>query len=201
MQRTNIYIVGAHCTGKTTLIEALRHVSVRLASKIHAENPAIIDEVVRHVMRTDDFNASHVRHPTAGLELQKRTLLAQFKAEEVMDKKQFLSDRSGIDPIVYAGFFLGRPAAEALAALNEWHDLRERMKKALVIVCDPVNESWLSSDGVRMTCESIEEWRSLGQAFRAALEEHEIEYVAIPGGMEGLEERVQFVERLLRSTS
>ncbi|RAK97308.1 ATP/GTP-binding protein [Aspergillus ibericus CBS 121593] len=190
IQPRTIYIVGAHCTGKTTLTKAL--------------NPRYtdtIDEVVRHVMRTDGYNASHVRHPMAGLELQKRTLLAQFKAEGEMQDKPFLSDRSGIDPIVYAGFFLGRSAAEKLAGLKEWHVLRERMRKALVIVCEPANESWLSSDGVRMTCESIDEWRLLGQAFRAALQEHGIEFVAIPDDLENLDERVRFVERLLKSES
>ncbi|OOF90172.1 hypothetical protein ASPCADRAFT_410317 [Aspergillus carbonarius ITEM 5010] len=200
---SNLYIIGAHCTGKTTLVEALRnHPSAHLSRGISGLNtacPVIIDEVVRTVMRTDRFTAHSVRRSDAGLELQKRTLRAQFNAENELDNDWFISDRSGIDPIVYAGFFLGRSAAEELTALEEWHVLRGRMKTALVIVCQPGNENWLSSDGVRMTCSSIEEWIMLGQAFRAALQEQGIDFVAIPGEMEDLEQRVQFVEQLLRS--
>ncbi|PWY65676.1 hypothetical protein BO94DRAFT_529072 [Aspergillus sclerotioniger CBS 115572] len=198
----NIYLVGAHCTGKTTLHGALKnYLSTNIASfAINTKGPKSVDEVVRHVMRTDGFSAVHVRQPNAGLELQKRTLRAQFETEMKLDESWFISDRSGIDPIVYAGFFLGQSAAEELTALEEWHILKERMKNALVIVCEPGNESWLTSDGVRMKCYDTEEWRSLGRAFRAALQKHGIKFVAIPRELENLEQRVHFVESLLRST-
>ncbi|PYI35250.1 hypothetical protein BP00DRAFT_334626 [Aspergillus indologenus CBS 114.80] len=204
-QPRNIYLVGAHCTGKTTLVEGLRaHLSPNLVSELYGENaecPAIVDELVRNIMRTDGFTASDVRHPTKGLELQTRTMLAQHQAEVNLGNKWFISDRSGIDPIVYAEVFLGRPEAEKLAEMKEWHVLREKMKKAYVIVCEPENASWLSTDRVRVACNDVEEWRSIARAFRTALQNHGIPYVTIPVGMEDLGKRVQFVEELLRSSA
>ncbi|OJK00819.1 hypothetical protein ASPACDRAFT_42310 [Aspergillus aculeatus ATCC 16872] len=138
-QPLNIYLVGAHFTGKTTLVEGLRtHLTDSLVAELCGENgsPAIINELVRDIMRTDGFTASDVRNPTAGLELQKSTILAQHQAEEKLKGKWYISDRSGINPIVYAEVFLGRPAAEELTKLKEWRVLRKKMKKACVIVCE-----------------------------------------------------------------
>lgn len=204
-QPPNIYLVGAHCTGKTTLVEGLRtHLTASLVAELcgeNAGNPAIIDELVRNIMRTDGFTASDVRNPTAGLELQKRTIIAQHQVEEKLEGKWFISDRSGIDPIVYAEVFLGRPAAEELTKLKEWRVLREKTKKACVIICEPQNASWLSSDHVRVACNDVEEWRSIAGAFRTALQSHGIPYVTIPAGMKDLGQRVQFVEGLLRPSA
>ncbi|KAE8353774.1 AAA domain-containing protein [Aspergillus coremiiformis] len=204
MQPRNIYIVGAHCTGKTTLLQALKdHFSTDLVCEIYGQNvgrPVFIDEVAREVMGRDLFTADDVESDEKGLELQKRILLAQYRHEKRLAGKWFISDRSGIDPIIYAQFFLGKHVAEHLAARKAWRVLREQMQKAVVIVCEPRNEAWLSSDdGVRVKTKDATTWKMFGQRFLSGLREYGIEYTPIPEGVEDLTERVHFVEDILRS--
>ncbi|KAE8151412.1 AAA domain-containing protein [Aspergillus avenaceus] len=200
-QPRNVYFVGAHGTGKTTVLQALRkHLTTHLITEMYGhetEYPNFIEEVVREVMQRDGYTGEHVKMPSVGLELQKRTLMAQFKAEQALETKWFISDRSGIDPIIYARVFQGEQAAEELTRLSEWHVLRERMRHALVIVFEPGNERWLEVDGVRVICKDLEEWRAIGTAFCQALEDHGIQFAIMPRDLEDLNQRVLFVERLV----
>ncbi|KAF5858539.1 hypothetical protein ETB97_004282 [Aspergillus alliaceus] len=200
----NIYIVGAHCTGKTTLLEALKdHLSGSVVAEIFGgdtDRPIFIDEVAREVMAKDRFRVGDIKKKTEGFELQKCVLLSQYQAEKALEDRWFVSDRSGIDPIIYTEFFLGCPAAERLVELPEWSVLRDGMRKGLVIVCLTHNDSWVSSDRVRVKCKDQSEWKALGDAFLNGLQQHGIAFTAIPQGMDDIGERVHFVENILRST-
>lgn len=74
---------------------------------------------------------------------------AQLNAEcrALESRKWFISDRSGVDPIVYARKYVSEEAAEDLVKSTEWLELKERMKSALVIVCE-AGVDWLIDDGV-----------------------------------------------------
>jgi nicotinamide riboside kinase len=141
----NIYLVGAQCTGKTTLLEALRtHFLDAKNREFHdrpTHLPAVIEEVVRGVMRRKGFTVTDITQPDRGLELQQSNLQAQFDAENALADRWFISDRSGLDAIVYANVYLGTAAAAKLTDLNEWSILRERMKEAVVIVCEAGNKA------------------------------------------------------------
>ncbi|PLB47670.1 hypothetical protein P170DRAFT_476353 [Aspergillus steynii IBT 23096] len=199
----NVYIVGAHCTGKTTLIDALKeHFTPALCTEIFGTktmHPYFLDEVVRLIMELEKRTADQVRDPIEGFKLQAHTLGTQFQFETVFNELWLLSDRSGIDPIVYAHFFLGSEASDRLVAMEEWDILRTKMKDGLVILCEPTNACWLSTDPVRVALHDLEEWRALGNAFKDWLDAQGIRYVPIPADLEKLEWRVQFVEGLIRS--
>jgi hypothetical protein len=62
----------------------------------------------------------------------------------------FVSDRSGVDPIVYARKYASKGAESYLINSTEWSELRERMGKSVVIVCE-AGADWLTDDGVRLT--------------------------------------------------
>ena len=100
----DIYIVGAQCTGKTTLITALsNHItSPSVSSTIPA--PLIVTEVARTVLRKHKFTASDITSsPDKSLLFQRLILEAQYAAEKAAETSPwFISDRSGFDPIVYA---------------------------------------------------------------------------------------------------
>ena len=199
----NVYLVGAQCTGKTTLLKALQthfaDAKTRDFHGQHVEPPAIIEEVVREVMRNKDFNVNDIRKPDRGLELQQCTLQAQFNAEEALKDRWFISDRSGLDAIVYAQVYLGPTAAVMLTESREWDVLRLRMRGAVVIVCEAGNTEWLSGDNVRITYKNTGEWEDLNREFHNALRQHAIEYIVLPKEMRDLQQRLFFVERALRT--
>jgi chromosomal replication initiation ATPase DnaA len=76
----NIYLVGAQCIGKTTLLEALRTHFVDAKNRDfhnqYVEAPVMIEEVVREVMRSKGFNVNDIKQPERGLELQQYTIQA-----------------------------------------------------------------------------------------------------------------------------
>lgn len=93
-----IFVVGASSTGKTTLCKAT-------AEALAVEAGRWIRETAREVMRTQGFS----RDTTHQVEMQHAIMVAQLKAEAEVRKQPtshgtilLLSDRSAVDPIVYA---------------------------------------------------------------------------------------------------
>ncbi|KAH6856103.1 hypothetical protein B0I37DRAFT_366569 [Chaetomium sp. MPI-CAGE-AT-0009] len=87
----NIYIVGAQCTGKTTLVGNLRAHFYNTPTTTSSDGanppspppppPTIITEVARGVLATHRFTARDVRIPARSLALQRLILQAQAAAE------------------------------------------------------------------------------------------------------------------------
>lgn len=93
-----IFVVGASSVGKTTLCRAL-------AKEFGIDQSKHIQEIARHVMRTQGFSRETV-HQYA---MQHAIMSAQLVAEGAIlghanthDRVLLLSDRSAVDPIVYA---------------------------------------------------------------------------------------------------
>ncbi|KAH6634870.1 hypothetical protein B0J18DRAFT_32817 [Chaetomium sp. MPI-SDFR-AT-0129] len=161
---TSIYIVGAQCTGKTTLVNNLQ---AYFANAIpSALPPAIVTEVARTVLQAHNFTARDVRIPARSLELQRLILQAQAVAEraaltpttavrtpsassetqsgvEAAAATQtereagpgwFISDRSGADPIAYATRYVGSDAAQDLINYSEWSGELRDRMRASVVV-------------------------------------------------------------------
>jgi nicotinamide riboside kinase len=197
----NIYLVGAQCTGKTTLLGALRTHFADTRNRNfhgrHAEKPGIVEEVVRKVMRDKGFNVNDIGKPGRGLELQQHHLQAQSDAEEALRGQWFISDRSGVDMIVYAKAYLGDAAAKTLADSRKWDVLRQRMRDGVVIVCEAGNTDWLSGDTVRISYESPDKWVILNEEFYHVLREQAIAYFVLSKETTDLQQRVAFVEKAL----
>lgn len=160
----NIYIVGAQCTGKTTLVNNLRAYFASAISS--ALPPATVTEVARTVLQTHHFTARDVRIPARSLELQRLILQGQATAErmalmpmavvgassESSDSQSgaeataaaqnkgeagpvwFISDRSGADPIAYATRYVGSDAAQDLINCSEWSGELRDRMRASVVV-------------------------------------------------------------------
>ncbi|KAI0333201.1 hypothetical protein GY45DRAFT_1245171 [Cubamyces sp. BRFM 1775] len=185
-----VFVLGPSSSGKTTLCDAL-------AEKLGIRPPQYIKEVARNVMKTHGFT----RDNTDTYEMQYAIMAAQLEAEEraattlqttiVGSPKVILSDRSAIDPIVYAG------TSGVPGALNRRRRLLEDValqkmlpayRNSLFVVLEPVTE-WLEDDGVR----SLEDPERYNSVLFATLRELGIPYVTIGTEMKDICARVDFV--------
>ncbi|EPE27934.1 P-loop containing nucleoside triphosphate hydrolase [Glarea lozoyensis ATCC 20868] len=188
----NIYIVGAQNTGKTTLVNALE---ATFAKNTSVPQPRIIKEVARNVLIKHNFTAQDITtSPSRAFQLQELILKAQFEAEqEVLERGGwFISDRSAVDPIVYAHKYVSEVASLQLRQSTEWLQLEERMKNSLVIVCQ-AGADWLLDDGVRLMPENREAWIQFDRIFCSCLDEWGLEYDVVPFTLTDIDERVEFV--------
>lgn len=193
----NIYIVGAQSTGKTTIVKALEaHFKTEAVSN-NISQPRIITEVARTVLQQHRFTAEDIRSsPSRALELQKLILQAQLSTEREISEHEewFISDRSGVDPMVYARKYVSEDAESDLIQSREWSELSERMRKSVIIVCEAGTE-WLINDGVRLMPESREEWIEFHELFCSCLDALGLRYEVLPSTMTILHERVGLVLR------
>lgn len=205
-----LYIIGAQCTGKTTLVNALEDAfhqrDTALPVTEVASRPVIIREVARKVLHDKHFSREDITaSPSRSLQLQKHILDAQFEAEQAaigLDTPQttwYISDRSGLDPIIYAQLFVGEGAAGEMLASAKWKELERRMKAGVVVLCE-AGCSWLADDGTRLMPDGTEAWMRIDDAFRKQLAGRGIHYTLVPNHVVSLQARVQLVQECLRSS-
>ncbi|KAI0517331.1 AAA domain-containing protein [Xylaria bambusicola] len=190
----NIYIIGSQCTGKTTLVNALCEYFQHhpIAS---AKSPTAIKEVARSVLEAHGFDRGDIRNSQdRALELQRLIIEAQSKAErsQLETGSWFISDRSAVDPIIYARKYVSEKAATALASSPQWLEMSHRMAKSLVIVCE-AGVDWLTDDGVRLMPLDTTEWQQTHAEFCAVLDGVGLIYHVLPARIKDMDERVQFV--------
>ena len=187
-----IYIVGAQCTGKTTLTEAI---ATRLKSEHSDTKLEVINEMARRVLGKHSFDRNDVREGSERcLLLQKLILKSQYQREiHAASESILLSDRSGIDPLAYASLYAKDPdAVQNLSESVEWQQLKNRMMCAVVVVWEPV-EDWLFDDGIRLMPQNLDEWMQLHDTFRRLLKDHGIAFEVLPATLRSLGGRVEFV--------
>jgi len=186
----NIYVIGAQCTGKTTLVNALE-CHFKATNSSHSASPVIIKEVARTVLQKHKFTAADIRDsPERALQLQKLILAAQHEAETSTINNGFISDRSGLDPVVYAKTYVGEGAAQEMMKSEVWKDIERNMRSARILVCEP-GAAWLRDDGVRLMPLDIDEWKSLHQSFCQILRQLDIAFKVVPKEMTDIHERVK----------
>lgn len=195
----NIYIVGAQSTGKTTLLNSLRAHFDRAPSIPEAGKPQIIEETARIVFKQEGFRFAAVDTQSnfdEYLGIQRSILKAQLEAEdEALRKgKWFISDRSGLDCLIYAAKYVGREGAEQLSETHELAKLKARMQEGRIIVCEPVAD-WLKDDGTgfRPIPELKEQWLAVHKEFCELLGDLGLRYEVLPARITSLEERVTVV--------
>lgn len=186
-----VYVIGAHCTGKTTLVAAV-------GSWLQQNMPQIafaqIQETARSVLQSHRFTRDDVR---AGGErcllLQKLILQSQWETERRYQGVDLVvSDRSGIDPLVYARMHCGDDAVREMVDSDVWLELRSSMRTGTVIVCEPV-EGWLFDDGTRLMPQDHEEWMATHALFCETLRQHQIPYIILAACVTESDKRVEFV--------
>ncbi|KAF2759854.1 hypothetical protein EJ05DRAFT_526550 [Pseudovirgaria hyperparasitica] len=194
----NIYLIGAQCTGKTTLLAALQAFfsdpNNRTRSEAGAfDPPAIIPEVVREVMELEGFSASDIKD-TRWQILQRLTLEAQCLAEEKLTDQWYISDRSGLDPIIYAQLQETNDA-QAMKESASWAASQQRMKNSLVILCEAGNPDWFKLDTARISHSESHNWHNMHTRYITLLEETDIKFFLLEKSITKIGERVNFVIR------
>lgn len=191
----NIYIVGAQCTGKTTLVSALKHHFEK--HKQPSEVPLTITEVARTVLKLHSFTANDITSSKSrALELQRLIIEAQYAAEKAAGARWLISDRSGFDPVIYAMRYVGSDEAETLMGTRHWQELKTRMSGSLIVVCE-AGIDWLNDDGVRLMPVDKEDWIAFHDLFCQTLKKAGMSFVILPHSIKDLQERVDFVLKLL----
>ncbi|KAF2653642.1 hypothetical protein K491DRAFT_602415 [Lophiostoma macrostomum CBS 122681] len=208
----NIYIIGAQCTGKTTLINALEASFTENRSRLprgvavkglDGVAPIIIREVARTVLQDKGFHRDDITSsPIRALQLQEHILEAQLRAETASDNQaipsRYFCDRSGLDPIIYARVFVGEDAAEKMLASPAWAELERRMKAGIVILCE-AGCKWLVDDGTRLIPTGDEDWMKIDRAFRELLHTRGIVYTVISRDVVDMAERVKLVKSAMEA--
>jgi predicted ATPase len=191
----SVYITGAQCTGKSTLVRELKVAFHGISQQLEIDEPALISEVARtvlaeHPIATEDIRAS----PSRSLELQTLILDAQVAVERnaLCQSSWFISDRSGIDPIVYARRYTGQESSAMMMESAAWLESRSRMEQSLIVVCE-AGVDWLEDDGVRLMPQSLDDWMEFHHLFCSILNEAGLYFFVIPRGMKSITERVQLV--------
>lgn len=184
----NIFIIGPQCTGKTTLVLKLEE--IMSDESVSPSRPRIIHEVVRHIMGTKSFSVDDFG-TERWIQLQQCTLTTQADIEERLQQEWFISDRSVLDPVVYAQ--LGGDTLSELRKSDHFRASVKRMQDGLVILCEAGREAWLSSDRVRVRFENFEQWEAMTDQFKVLLAEERIPYHVLSSEVASVEERVNFV--------
>ncbi|RBA14884.1 hypothetical protein FPRO05_13100 [Fusarium proliferatum] len=156
----NIYIIGPQSTGKTTLVNKLKADLEHWLADTSIDKPHIVSEVARTVLAKHKYSAEDIQASTTRcFELQQLILEAQAAAEKEALKTSswFISDRSGFDPLVYAKRYAAPGAVEQLQGLDGWKQVKARMERSLIVVCE-AGTPWLMDDGVRLMPGSYDEW-------------------------------------------
>ena len=187
----NIYIIGAQSTGKTTLVSAL---AAYFASTNESfPQPRILSEVARSVMRHHNLIAQDITSsPASALKVQSLILEAQVEAETALRGHWYISDRSALDPLVYADVYVGKDGREALTQTPSWRTAKGWMKDGVVVVCEAGGE-WLIDDGVRLMPDDRVAWCEMHTRFCSTLNDLGISHTVLPSSISQLETRVHFV--------
>lgn len=188
---TQVYVIGPSSTGKTTLCNAVAK-SVGLSTRCY------ITEVARQVMRSKGYTRADV----GTIEMQRAIMLAQLEKEANAfararwgnNEGLILSDRSGIDPIVYAimtakGEGEARQKEDMLANIPAFQMALRRYKDAIFLLLNPVEE-WLVDDGVR----NLDNHERCIKVFRQVLDKFGIKYQEMGAETKRIEDRVRLLE-------
>lgn len=154
-------------------------------------------------MRTQGFSRKNV----GTFDMQKAILDAQLEAEkrarEEADrnvKKEslilFLSDRSALDPVVYAGMEDTAAAAvmERKLMLSEGLQQAIQFYRSSLFVLLPFVKEWVYDDGVR----TLEEPEKYSRRMRRMIERFNIPCIRIPESSRDLQVRLAIVDTYLR---
>ncbi|CVL08459.1 uncharacterized protein FMAN_05188 [Fusarium mangiferae] len=191
----NIYIIGPQSTGKTTLVNKLKADLEHWLADSAIDKPQIVSEVARTVLAKHKYSAEDIQTSTTRcFELQQLILEAQAAAEKEALKTSswFISDRSGLDPLVYAKRYAAPDAVERLKHLPVWKAVKARMESSLIVVCE-AGTPWLLDDGVRLMPGSDQQWMQLFHDFCQLLGEVGLEYCVVPRTVLDLSDRAEFV--------
>ncbi|KXT15501.1 hypothetical protein AC579_3394 [Pseudocercospora musae] len=191
-QQSNIYIVGPSCTGKTTLLNGLKEYFEQQSLSFGGAPPAIIAETAREVLKELDFKQGEYFHdPKKVLTLQQAILNSQYNAESLASRVPhwYISDRSGLDPIVYTALFVSDTAVREMIGSPQWKYLEQKMRAGTVLLCE-AGGPWLTNDGVRWMPKDEGEWTEHEQKFRTMLETLGIPFTLVSKEVLDLKERV-----------
>lgn len=192
---TNIYIIGPQSTGKTTLVNKLKADLEHWLADTSIDKPHIVSEVARTVLAKHKYSAEDIQASTTRcFELQQLILEAQAAAEKEALKTSswFISDRSGFDPLVYAKRYAAPGAVEQLQELDAWKQVKARMERSLIVVCE-AGTPWLMDDGVRLMPGSYDEWMQTFYNFCEMLDELGLGYCVVPRTLLDVSERAELV--------
>ncbi len=176
----NIYFVGSHSVGKTTL--------ARWCAEL-LERP-FITEVARQVLAEVEIPLDRMRVELDRIaDFQTQVFLRQIQTEK--SSAAFVADRGFCNLAYAAHHTLVIRKIEALPAYREYF---ESLRHQIIFFVRP-SQSTLRDDGVRAGV-SLQEVIQIDAMVKFILELHDLDYVHI--GQESMQERARSVQSVLR---
>lgn len=187
-----VYFIGPGSTGKTTLTKAVW--------KKCSPETSMLTEVARTVLRKLKYTANDISSdPIKCYNLQKAIFVEQCdKERELLEtNRKFISDRSAIDPLVYAEFYINGNTFDPFLDLEDtkWHEIKLRYqdeRNTLIVLIEP-NESFLKNDGTRKMPTDLEEWKSFYRCFLSFMNKNQIPFKIIPSNVTNICQRTDQV--------
>eukprot|EP01130_Rhizamoeba_saxonica_P007674 TRINITY_DN310_c0_g2_i3.p1 TRINITY_DN310_c0_g2~~TRINITY_DN310_c0_g2_i3.p1 ORF type:complete len:645 (+),score=105.68 TRINITY_DN310_c0_g2_i3:1230-3164(+) len=179
-----MYIIGAHCVGKTTLLNYFVNQQPR---QVHH-----IKEVARNLLSKSKINKKDLQDDDVFFSFQQQLFERQNICEKERMHRSFVSDRCCLDPLVYTrekseekyNLFCEKNKAQ----LEQIKDRYRKQNTHLVII--KPNPNIVKDDGVRLNAD-IEHMNQVHECYTDTLEELGIEYDIIHA--EPLEERYSII--------
>ncbi|KAJ3053522.1 hypothetical protein HK097_004116 [Rhizophlyctis rosea] len=168
----HVLFTGPQSVGKTTLCNMLQSIL----------SCSAIQEVAREVMPVLNVNRNDIiNDPAASGRLQQAILQAQQARESELSETFYVSDRCGVDPIVYCRQF-AEAYAGALEGSQTWLEMVERYRfdeKVLVVLISPMPTKTLVDDGVRAMPTGVAQWLESANGWKDVLDGYGIPYVVL----------------------
>ena len=108
----------------------------------------------------------------------------------------FISDRSGVDAIIYDKCFANKSGVEKLLNITAWKELKKTLRDSLIIVCEPVL-TWLKENRLRLMLKDplarTELVFIIHRKFCNFLDDAKFQYTILSNTQHELSDRVSFV--------
>lgn len=195
MPQKCVYFVGPGSTGKTTLAKAL--------CETCTSPTFLLSEVARTVLSKLKYTAQDISNDAAKCYILQEAILVQQCQQErelLKLKRSYISDRSAIDPIVYAKFYIKDKNVDLLEK-EEWHEMKSRYqneKSSLIVFIEP-NEAFLKDDGTRKMPTDLEEWKAFYRCFLEFMNDNHIPFKVIPRNMTNICDRSEQVKEWMEN--
>ncbi|KAF0411905.1 hypothetical protein F8M41_008106 [Gigaspora margarita] len=169
LPKKNIFIVGAHSVGKTTIAKII---------KIHNNNAILVDEIARTIIENFKIDVNALLEvPENYFKFETSIIKIQCAVEEQFEHKFAIFDRCILEAIVYTKIFC-KELWKKLLTMKEVIKCLERYRQHneyIFFLIEPHKEC-MENDGVRKLTTDLDELVTFSNILKNLMDEFNIKY-------------------------